>query len=501
MESSRLKKILYFFEPLARNPEKWLQFKEYLISPLHANSPKAGEILDCMGQILRKIPANPEAALAELVFPGKSYADPATRSHLRRRLSPILEHYFEFEAFLSYRQNEALVWRLALHQANELKWDPYFPWLYQKKGLKSLENLPRTENWYLYKMDLSEQWDIFSSRQEKNYAHSPDRYQGEWQALDAFHTLSLLKLACNMYIHAQEANIPFQPPPLLRPLLKFIRKNPDQTEPLIRIYSLIFKCLKNASSTRPYLKLEELILAQATHFGKNEALNLCSHATNLCTIRYNLHRAANHAEESDLFGNKLMRLLEFQLDNRILLEVSDGVEYLDHRQFKNIVDMFSRLGDFGRAGKFVEKYSALLLKEMREIARDFALGILKFRQTDFAAAEDYFFRALQPLKDSHDPNFALSVKGYYVRALFERQKWEDCEREAYNFGRSARKNQTLPAQTRQKFVRFTLFSQELCRIEAGPPALRPAALADLKSRIETGPPVISRDWLLHKASP
>ena len=441
--------------------------------------------------------------LFHLIFPGTSYENAAARKNMRAKLSPFLELYFEYEALLRFQQDTPTKWRYVLQSANEDRWDAYFPWLYGKKAMKSLEQGPRDDAFFIHQMDLSYQRDVYLSRQKEDVLRFKDKYQEELHALNSLYAINLLKLACNIRNQSQLSGDPAErslPMPLLQAMLEVVERNFDRQELSVQMYFLIYLGLEKPEEEEHFFRLLPMLYSHALSLGRQEARMLFQHANNYCIRRYNHYKASGVAEKTMAFQRDLVALYRFQLKEDIMFEAAKGNQYIDHGDFKNVVVHFCKLGEFEFVEEFVEFYSGRVIKDLQLVARAFTLGILRFFKGEFEQAEKLFYQVRSELKDSNDRYYSLSVKGYYLRTLFELGKVEDCEREAVNVSKGIRSNRRLPREDRQKYLQFCLFLKGLCRASGETARKREKQLGALKEKIETGPPTVSADWLLGKVA-
>lgn len=501
-ENDRLKKILYFMRPLSKNKAKWNGFREFLLSPLHANSPRKAEILDCLAKVVSDSGSAAEKKLFQLLFPEMTYEDAAARRNMRTKLSPLLEQYFEYVALLRYQEDAPTRWRYVLREANSERWDDYFPWLYERKALQSLAAFPHTDSFFIHQMDLSYQRDRFQSRQKRDAVGLKDKYQEEMHALNSLYAINLLKLACNIRNQSQlsgEAAEDSISIPLLQALLDVVKDDFYAQELSVRMYYLIYLGLVNPEEEAHFSQLLSMLYAHGLGFGREEARMLFQHANNYCTRRYNHYKASGILEKTIEFQQKLVALYRFQLKEDIIFESAKGGQFIDHGDFKNVVVHFCKMGEFEFVEEFIAVYSGRIIKDLQSVARAFNLGILCFFKSEFESAEKLLYKVRSELKDSNDRYYALSVKGYYLRTLFELGKIEDCEREAVNVSKGIRINRRLPRLDRQKYLQFCLYLQALCRAESEAAEKRVKQLEGLNEKIVNGPPTVSVDWLLEKA--
>lgn len=498
-EEDYLKKIFYFFRPLWGDQPKWKGFRDYLKSPLLGNGPKKVKLLDELGSVMKYPRGEAIKMLFKALSLGNDTNDRTVRNLLSKRLNALLELYYGYEAFLRYKDDDIMQWRYLMQEANHGKWDDYFLWLYKKKAGKALDSLPRNENYYLHKMDLSDQFDAFMSRQEKDHTSLEDRYREELSALNEYFALYQLKLACN--ISNQRlllASKDGEDLPLIHELVTFLEANAVDLDPLIRMYLLIYQGLTQIAEDHHFPVLKELLFRSGMNYGREEARTLCAHATNYCSHRYNRYKSLGNEEKTRSFQNELIELYNFQLEAGIIFLESGGIKHLDHGDFKNIVVQFSSMGEFEWVEAFIERYGQVILKDIREVAGNFALGILNFFKGDYREAELYIRKTRQDLTESQERYYALSLKFYYLRILYERRKLETCERETWNIAKAVGRSKYLPKPRKESYQQFCTYLRKLCQCQTLPGIEGRKALEKLRKKIENGPPCILIDWLLEK---
>ena len=500
-EQHRLKKLLFFMRPLHKSRKDWQGFREFLVSPLHGNSQREAEILDQIGSILEndESGANAEKILCEAILPDHDYALAATKSNLRRRLNPILEHYYAYEALLSFQKDEVAQWKYVVQKANRSRWDAYFIWLYTNKAQKALDALPRTELYHIHQMFFAEQLDYFLSRQNNEAAEIENRYQEELNALIDLHAIQLLKLACNKlnyHLLTKKATPPNTP--ILAELIRELERSWESQDALVKMYFHILQGLYGTDQDQHYFVLKPILFNEALKYGKEEARTLFQHATNLCMRRYNSYKSNGEAASTLTFQQEILRLYNYKLEQGIIFREYNGRAYIDHGDFKNIVLIFSKMEEFDWVQNFIDQYGNQVLKNMQGVVKNFNYGVLAFFKKEFRAAERLFNLVRQDLRDSNDQYYALSAKGYYLRVLFELQKFDDCEREAKNIAKSINRNKLLPASQKEKALQLCFHIRDLCRAVTETTNKQNSTLDQLSLKIESGAPSFSLEWLREK---
>lgn len=495
---ARLKKLFYFLSPLAADPAKWKAFRDYLGGPLLGNSARDVGILDAVSKVLHLDGAKAERLLILAILPGKDPNLSTSLSHLRKRLNSLLEHYYKFEAFLQYRQDEMKQWSYLLVAADRYNWDDYFPWIHRKKVEGFLEQQSKDGGYFLYKMLIADLKDQHAMRKEKDLGDWGDRYQEEIKALEQFHAIQLLKLSCNILTQNLSGGSNISLPALLPAVLNEIETHPESQAQLTCLYYHILKGLSEPKSHQHYPELKALLIEFGGEFGKEEARVLFQNALNYCSLRYNIFRSRGDQEKVKFFQQELLYLYDHCLKQGILFQGAGDERWIDHGDFKNIVALFCILREFKWVETFIEQYSSKVVKRIREVAKIFALGILNFHQGRYHEAESYFVETRQELKDSHDRYYSLSLKTYYLRVLFEREKYVDCSQIASNYIKSIRSNRHSPPQENKIHLQFCHWIKEMSDILTGVPGKRKRELEQLIQEVDKGGNVVAKDWILNK---
>lgn len=493
-----MEKHLYFMKPLFGDRERWNLFYEFLISPLHVNSPKSGELLKHMREVLSHETEDIERELCRLTFPDRDPSASGTLNYLRRKLSPLLEHYFEFEAFMSLRADKPLIWTRLIKKACSEKWDKHFEWILEKKALPEIENLSRTEEYFQHKMALADQFDRYAHRKEKDRGKDPNKYVPELEALLNYFSIYLLKLASNQKIQGKIWDLELGEIPLLVPLMKWVEKNWDKTPKLTQMYYLILRSLDSPGETIIYQNLEPLLFGNVLSLPLEDSQAILGHFENLCTLQVNRAKSENDEPRRLFFQEKLRRIIEFQLEKELLFEPAGEEKLLDHGKYKNIVTLFSMEGEFEWVEQFIGEYSGKLMRINQTVAENYGKAILNFQKADFSSANTNIQKALQYHKDKSEYQYALSIRIYLLRILYELGRMEEGLREVEYAKKAIRRNRFFHDDTRKKFGRFAGFYAELCRIRLDVPLRQEKALKALESRILKATSCLSKDWLLAK---
>lgn len=494
----QFKKIRYLLAQINKNPKSGESFAHFLASPLHRNSPRSAEIFKILCAALQLPTDKTEAYLLAHLIP--HYGDLAkARRRLQRLLNPILEAYYDFVALKHFQKSPSLKWRFVIQAINLPEQDQYFPWIYKKKALKSIEEAPRTANHFLEKMLLADQLDVFQSRQKISFTPPRQRYHSELQALDHYYAAQLLKIACDALNQEQLTHdyIPISPP-LLSPLLAHLKETLKHHPPLIQIYYRIFICLQTPTDVTNYRALKSLILKRYQSISQPELYKIAKHLTNYCARQTNLSKDKQAESQSVIFQDELLELYIFFLEKGILYQERNGVQYIEHGNFKNILNLFLKMGKTAQVAKFIEEYNSKILAEFRKPVHKFFLAMLHFALKDFSLALSDVNQAFKDLSKIPDRHLVLSIRSYRLRILYELGKYEICEMSAKSLARSIRYNKHLPNSNTQKTLQFCLYLAQLCKTTDLPQDMATKALGKLSAQIQNGPATISMPWLFEK---
>lgn len=490
-----LKKLLYFLGPLSADRTGWNGFRAFLESPLHVHSRKKAELLKQIGQVIHQPGENMEQKLCELAFPDKVSTSTATRHHLRRRLSSLLMHYFEYKALQQYQQDPPARWSYILQAANQHQWDHYFPWLHGKaRQVLVLDGEGETR--YMHEIGISDHHSAHLSRTRGTKAYPAARHTQELHEVETLFAIQTLKVHCNSLSEALlQGEEAITISPLTQALLQQIGDHLDHFPALAQLYHLVFLGLTEPDRASHYHALKAALFRHASALSQGEIQILIQHTTNSCIRHYNLCKSTGNQADTNRFQQELIELYDFQLEQGTLFREEDGKPAMNRGDFKNLVVYFCKMGALGWVEHFINTHHEKIPGNLKVGARIFMQAILEYYREEYQKAESLILDALGELKRSTDRAYFLSARGYYLRILYVRRKTEDCLREAMNLAKSIRLDPELSLVEQKKHLQFYLYVQALCKLRGMPPSEKKQALARLEQKIARGTPSLSRNWL------
>ena len=246
---------------------------------------------------------------------------------------------------------------------------------------------------------------------QRGQRKADDSLRQKLHALDVYYLTLKLKESCEALNQQFVLNV--QPNLYLMPAIEQLMENPEapfREFPELRLYFCIYQSLKHPNEDT-YAEMEQSLGEVAPLLIPSEARAAYKYAQNFCI------RRINRGEQD--WQHRLLRLYQKLLSSEIMLE--QGV--LAHSDFKNIVTLALRLGEFEWTKSFMDTYGRAIDKAHRSNALGYAEAL-------FWAETGQRRKAIRKL---NEVRFSDVFYDLSARHLLARTYWEAGEEEALRY--------------------------------------------------------------------
>ena len=277
------------------------------------------------------------------------------------------------------------------------------------------------------------------------------------ESLDAWYIASKLKHACEI-INARNVLTVDAELRLMDEVRKMADTSPFINEPVVAAYRLVYDSLTQPDQEQVIDELQQFMRERGWKFPFSEQRELFQYMKNYCIKKLNTGKTE--------YTQKLYSIYKLTLDNEAFLED----EPLSPFEFKNMVTIALRLGEFEWVEKFIPMHLKYLQKEYRLNAETYNLGNYHFFRKDYKAT----LRLFQQVEFT-DVFYALDVRSILLKIYFEQQDDDLFFYQASSFRTFLSRHKQVSAYQRIIYRNFIRFAALILRAEGDPQKLNAIA--------------------------
>jgi len=294
--------------------------------------------------------------------------------------------------------------------------------------------------------------------------------------LDYFFISEKLWIYCNVLARKDLATHEYDLG-LMEEIVRFVEKNELADIPPIAIYFQVLNLYRYPDDVQYYHQLKQLLDRYSMNFPIEEASDLYSLAQNYCIHQLNRGRPE--------FLSELFVLYKDVLQKRIIFR--DG--QLSPWDFRNIVVVGLRVGDYDWTLHFIDEYLQFLPEDKRENARTFNLAQVYFYRRNYSQVVD-----LLRFVEYDDITYNLNSKDMLLRVYYDTNQWDPLFSLFDSFRTYLNRSKEIPERNKEAYKNLIRFTKKLTRLHRGDEA----AIARLRQEISTTSNLANQKWLLEK---
>jgi len=261
--------------------------------------------------------------------------------------------------------------------------------------------------------------------------------------------------------------------PFLSTILQQIDGGFFSNSAYIGLYRLIIKTLTEPENEAVFSQLKQDVPQLADRLSEDERSDLYQYLLNYCIRRVNAGRLT--------FQNELLSVYQSALKNGALL--SNG--RISQWDFKNVVTVALRVGEFDYAREFIYNYKQSLAPDQRKNALAYNLANLHFYQANHRAA----IKQLQ-LVDLDDVFYRLDARSILLKSYYELDDTDALFYHATAFRSMLNRNRKISDNQRKLYLNLIKHTLSLSRA-----AGEKQKVNAVKERVKNNPNVADLSWL------
>jgi hypothetical protein len=247
--------------------------------------------------------------------------------------------------------------------------------------------------------------------------------------------------------------------------------------PAIAVYHQIYLLLKNNSNEEYFYRLIDTLKENNMAFSREEAYNMYSYAINFCIGRIN--------QGQSKYVEECFKIFKELINTKILFR-EDRLRAWD---FKNIVVLALRLGNYSWAEQFINDYSEKLPIAFRQNAITYNLAQVYFYQKK----HDKVIELLREV-EYEDMAYNLNSKTLLIATYYETDEIEPLYSLFESFRAYLNRHKDIPEQKKRRYSNLIKFTKRLTKIIPGDKV----AVEKLKKELQKNTNVPSLNWLKEK---
>ncbi|MEM6726371.1 MAG: hypothetical protein AAF598_20175, partial [Bacteroidota bacterium] len=391
----------------------------------------------------------------------------------RRMNADLVQHLKHFFAIRNLELQPSTLSQAFAELVLAKKLHPLFPTL-ERDGQLALKKSPHQNARYYYDQFKQEALEMELHKRTHQRA-APKNMSTLSDHLDQFYFTEKLRYYCEALAWERVTSRRFEIG-FIEQILDHVAEI-DYPVPALAIYYQMTLTMLESEDEQHYFELKSLLREYSALFPKQEARNMYAVAQNFCTSKIN-EGALNYLQET-------FELHQMLLDEAILLNNNE----ISPWDYKNIIVVGLRLGEFDWTYEFIETYRPRLAERFRENAYTYNLSKYYFYRRDF----EKVIPLLQQV-EYQDVFYNLDSKAMLLKTYYELDEWEPMDALIHSFKAMLRRKQQISDHHRQNYFNFIKIVKKLSRSYR----FTNEELDALASEIRASQAIADSNWLLAK---
>jgi hypothetical protein len=357
-------------------------------------------------------------------------------------LTKLIEKYIAFQNYSSEEHN----YLIKAYQSRGL--NKYFKQEVVKQNNKINElSTIRDDYYYRSQYELNEL--SYQYTLENDNRNIDTELQGLVDNLDVFYLAKKLKYSCEIINRMNILKFEYDIN-LLNYLLDYIEKNDVKEIPSILVYYQVLKTLKEPKREENYFLLKDLIKEHLNSFQKEEQYDLYGYLQNYCIKKINTGK-----------NDYLIKL--FETYNEMLVHnVAIKDNLIAQFDFKNIVTVALRVGEFSWTENFIDEYQHYLPHDHKINAVNYNLARLYFYLKKYKACLKQLLAV-----EFTDIYYSLDSRALLLRTYYEMNDVESASSLINAFKIYLKRDNTISEYQNLTYSGFIKIVHQLVRFKMG----------------------------------
>lgn len=467
MKDSKLLGLLLALSGREKN-----RLRDYLVSPYFHPVPELIRFYEVLNDdfFYPGIMTPEREAVWNSLFPKKPFDDLAFRT-LSSQLLKRVEGFLQQE---SLSQNPLQEERLLLEELNRRRQDKHLRYVLNRTRKTLDEEKLRDGQHHFDRYSLEMAQHRFNARQDfRSQKLAP---VAALAALDAYYLASRLRLACEI-LNLKHILQVDEEVAMMDELEGLIAHGDYAQQPAVALYGAILRMLRGKEPESAYRELRHWMEHGALLLSHEEQYEVYIHAINFCI------RQANRGTAEYL--TELLGLYQEALERKVLLDQGQ----LSPSNYKNIVTVGLRVGDYRWVRKFIKKYKELLPASFRENAYTYNLAVYFYTVGEY----EQVLKLLQEV-DYDDVFYNLDSKVLLLKVYYETEESDALFSLFDSFSIFLRRNKVLSGYHKTINLNLIKFLKKLSNIPPG----SAEKLQKLSLQIDATREISAIQWLREK---
>lgn len=458
----------------ALSAKEFKSFEQYVNSPYFNRNKQVSELLDAIKQFHPNY-ENPkftrEYVFTKLFGKGEKFNEAKLR-YVLSDLTLLLEGFLSVDEYLKNPNEQKYFLLKSLRERNNDKF--FLQHLEDAHALNNKAGYTDSE-YYFYDYLFNEQSYLFTS--VKNNRSIDTSLQELIDNLEVFYLAKNLKYYCEIINRKNILKVDYKLS-IFEEILPYIQKRGFEEYPAIHIYVVILRTLTDNEHHENYDILMELIGKYRSKFPPAEVRDMYAFAQNYCIKQIN--------SGNTNFLRKLFELNKTLLATGLIFESG----YLSPHDFKNIVTVSLRIGEFEFAQDFILNQKDRLDPVIRENAYAYSMAWYHFFRKEY----DKTLKTLLKVEFT-DVYYHLDAKSLLLKTYYELGE-EDALYSLFDaFKIYLRRNKQISEYQSEVYSNLIGFTRRLVTARHGSNRVN---LDDLRKEISESKRVADLNWLLSK---
>lgn len=466
----------------ALSPKELKQFGQFVRSPFFNTNERLIELYDLVLKAHSKSKDKDlsKEQLFKKLYPKRTFDD----TLIRKEISSLFKLLKQFLAQLEFDHHTSTPQLYLLRGLQSHEIDHLFQLEYSRSTKSQSSSTTQSPETFLFQYHIAAEGDLYFERQQKR--GYDEALQLKTNNLDLFYLAAKLKESCEMINRQNIIQSDYQVT-FLQELLDQLHsvEHPFLQEPYIQSYLAIYDSLLNRDDDSYYYNLLAVLDQYSADFPLDESVGMYSYAMNYCVRKIN-QGAANFLAE-------LFKLYKILLDKNLMFEKG----YLSLLDYKNIVTVGNRLGEFDWVYEFLHDFKNKLKPKERENAFNYNLAAYYY-------AVKQYDNAIQLLSTVEFSDIYFEISGKYIllKTYYDTNEFEPLEYLIKSFKIFIQRNKTIAGDYKKGIDNFLTMLKQIVRLKHDKAVLRNTEFKEkflkAEEKLANTSPIFNSKWLKDK---
>lgn len=460
-------KLITFLKTFSK--EELQEFEDFVASPFFN---KRKDLINFYHYLKRCAPEfcdehlEKEQVFAQ-VFPNEPFQEKKL-GYLMSYLCTLIEQFLKIKAFQAHKHLADGQWLNTLVERRLFK---YYEQEFRKVSKKLDKIAIKDEDFYFGKYQLHDAAVHYAK--VRQFRKHEKNVQMVANYLDNYYWYKKIQLGCNMLLRQRIMGTAYDFH-FLDEVIHYLSENGRVKEPIIAIFYIIFKMLKEEQADEYFELLKELIIVHQEGLNQEDLGDIYRYAISFCSQKLKQGKI-NYAEEA-------LNLYLNGINYDIFIE--DG--YLSPWTYKNIIKLGLGLKRFEWVEEFIEQYNEKLQPDFRQNAMHFNLADLFYYKKDYEQS----LLHLNQIKFT-DIFYNLGTKLMLLKIYYELDEEEPLLSLLASFSLFLKRNKQISKNTREMYLNFCTILNRIMR-------RKKEKIPKIRQTIQESKLLTERRWLMER---